>query len=138
MQVGDKIEKRKSIALITLLLMASTATALASPGILATKNYAFSINIPAFGSIYDQEKYFMSSGKYCMVQRTDSSTWNASFRVVDFETLVPLSDWVEVRSGETKLIYTNTSGTTQAIRFDLSARAPFSIKVEGYFKFGEF
>ena len=49
------MEKKKHIALITLLLMASTATALASPGILATKNYAFSINIPAFGSIYDQE-----------------------------------------------------------------------------------
>jgi len=113
-------------------------TAFANVGVLATRDYAFSIDIPAFGTIYDSENYFMSAGKYCKVQRTDSTWWNASFRVVDYDTLVPLSDWVQIGQGETKLVYTNTSGTTQSIRFELSAVAPLDIQVEGYFKFGEF
>lgn len=80
----------------------------------------------------------MTPGKYCVVQRTDTVRWNVSFRVVDASTLGALGDWIAVGRGQTKTIYTNTSGQTQHVKIEYSAVAPVEFTTTGWFKFGEF
>lgn len=104
----------------------------------ATRDYYFDIVVPAFGSTYDPRTFTMSAGKYCLVQRTDTTYWTASFRVVDASTLGALGDWVQIDRGQTKLIYTNTSGQTQNVKIELSATVPASVHTTGWFKFGDF
>ncbi|MGB4505297.1 MAG: hypothetical protein WBI44_10460 [Syntrophaceticus sp.] len=104
----------------------------------ATRDYYFSHIVPAFGNMYDPRNFTMTAGKYCRVQRIDTSYGNVSFRVVDYNTLSPLGGWIKVDRGQTKLIYTNTSGRTQNVRIQLSAVLPAQIHAKGYFKFGEF
>lgn len=104
----------------------------------ATRNYPFDIVIPWVGSIYTSSSYTMTAGKYCIVQRTDSVNKSAVFRVVDANTLTPLGNWVTVQSGESRLIYTNTSGTTKYVKIEMSSNNITSVHVQGYFKFGEF
>ncbi|MDI7250708.1 MAG: hypothetical protein QME93_11705, partial [Bacillota bacterium] len=64
--------------------------------------------------------------------------WAISVRVVDYYTLSPLSDWVGVDQGQTKLIWTNNTGQTKYIRFQLSSVWPWSIRAEGQWLFGPF
>lgn len=63
---------------------------------------------------------------------------NNSVRVVDYYSLSPLSDWVGVDQGQTKLIWTNKTGQTKYIRFELSSVWPWSIRAQGKWLFGPF
>ena len=133
--------------IVMLLLVVCMVTAIA-PGLvsaesfpiepLATKDYLFDITIPAMGTTYSPGYYTMSAGKYCIVQRTDSVNRSAVFHVVDKNTLTPLGSWVTVWDGDSQLIYTNTSGTTQYVKIELSSANILSVHTQGYFKFGEF
>ena len=105
---------------------------------LATKDYLFDITIPATGTTYSPSPYTMTAGKYCIVQRTDSVNKSGLFRVVDANTLTPLGSWVTIWNGESKLIYTNISGTTQSVKIELSSANISTVRAQGYFKFGEF
>jgi len=113
----------------------------------ATRDYPFKVLIPntnttVFPDNYNPSDpstyYIMSPGKYVIVQRTDSVNRSAVFRAVDASTKTPLSDWVIIWNGESKLVYTNTSGKTQYIRFEISSSNITSFLAQGFFKFGEF
>jgi len=107
----------------------------------ATRDYSFKVLVPNFGTTYfpvnynpsDPSTYYiMSPGKYVIVQRTDSVNRSAVFRAVDASTKTPLSDWVIIWNGESKLVYTNTSGKTQYIRFEISSSNITSFWAQGF------
>ena len=134
-----------TLVLIPTLSFAATDAANIEPN--TTRDYPFKVLIPNVGTTYFPDHYnpsdpstyyIMSPGKYVIVQRTDSVNRSAVFRAVDASTETPLGDWIEIWNGESKLIYTNTSGKTQYIRFEISSKNITSFWAQGFFKFGEF
>lgn len=133
-----------TLVLIPTFSFAATDAANVEPN--ATRDYPFKVLVPNFGTTYFPDNYnpsdpstyyIMSPGKYVIVQRTDSVR-SAVFRAVDASTKTPLSDWIAIWDGESKLVYTNTSGKTQYIRFEISSPNVTSFWAQGFFKFGEF
>ncbi len=107
--------------------------------ILDTRSYRFDYTIPWVGSIYTTDNFTMSAGKYCIVERDDSSSGQtASFRVVDATTKEPLGNWVKIGPWGSATIYTNTSGATQNVKIQMSSDNVLSVHVTGYFVFGDF
>ncbi len=131
-----------AVVMVVMFLAVTNVCASAAQGYIVPlyeKAYDFGpITIPATGTVYDSEQYIMSDGKYCKCYLESSGGWAISVRVVDYYSLSPLSDWVGVDQGQTKLIWTNNTGQTKYIRFELSSVWPWSIRAEGQWLFGPF
>jgi len=145
--------KRASLWLLVVIVTCSlvgltVSTAFATSNIvpMAEIKYPFYTTVPAFGTCYDRdpedpdfEPFIMSNGKYVKCQLDYSGGGRAiDVRVVRVSDETPLSTWKDVDNGETVYLWTNDTGMTQYVMFELTSTWPLATVVQGYWVFGPF
>jgi len=101
------------------------------------KLYAFDVLIPPFGYVDTPETYTVEAGKYVVGYLQNSGGHNVYMTVIRASDQYAFGSKIEFTSeGQTLLLWTNTTSTTQYVKVRMSSPYVFSVHATGTIQTG--